>query len=203
MGYHPKSWKFSNDSIRLVFYTHAIFDYMQHQNPRSKVNKEKRYVTYDWQDEDSIQGGDLVFMRNYMNLHRLKTIYIVTDNSRRPAAYELDHLDGFKETQHTGGLSAYINLESGESIGRKGRVINLQGFNRPAEFYHPDYSKAKLPLKGAGGSDHRHTLYWNPAITTDNTGQAYIEFYNSSECTHYDISVEGVTRNGEFIVKQK
>lgn len=134
-----------------------------------------------------------------MNLQRLKAIHIVTDNSRRPAAYELDHLDGFKETQHTGGLSAYINLETGNKVERNGRVIILQGFNRPAEFYQPDYSHRPLP----DYLDHRHTLYWNPSVTTDNTGQAYIEFYNSSECTHYDISVEGVTRNGEFIVKQK
>ncbi|MCR4836362.1 MAG: hypothetical protein K5899_08290 [Bacteroidaceae bacterium] len=196
MGYHPKTWKFDNADIRLLFYEHAIYDYMQHQNPRSKVNKEKRYVTYGWQDEDSIEEN---LLRKYMDLQYLKYIYIVTDNSRRPSAYELDHLDGFKETQHTGGLSAYINLESGESIGRKGRVINLQGFNRPAEFYQPDYSHRPLP----DYLDHRHTLYWNPSVTTDNTGQAYIEFYNSSECTHYDISVEGVTRNGEFIVKQK
>lgn len=199
MGYHPKQWKFDNDEFRLAFYEHAIYDYMQHQNPRSKVNKEKRYITYDWQDEDSIKGGDDAFRNSYMNLQRLKAIHIVTDNSRRPAAYELDHLDGFKETQHTGGLSAYINLETGNKVERNGRVIILQGFNRPAEFYQPDYSHRPLP----DYLDHRHTLYWNPSITTDNTGQAYIEFYNSSECTHYDISVEGVTRNGEFIVKQK
>ena len=199
MGYHPKQWKFDNDEFRLAFYEHAIYDYMQHQNPHSKVNKEKRYITYDWQDEDSIKGGDDAFRNSYMNLQRLKVIHIVTDNSRRPAAYELDHLDGFKETQHTGGLSAYINLETGDKYIRTGRVINLQGFNRPAEFYQPDYSHRPLPDQ----KDHRHTLYWNPSVTTDKTGQAYIEFYNSSECIYYDISLEGVTRNGEFIVKQK
>ncbi len=199
MGYHPKQWKFDNDEFRLAFYEHAIFDYMQHQNPRSKVNKEKRYITYDWQDEDSIKGGDDALRNSYMNLQRLKAIHIVTDNSRRPSAYELDHLDGFKETQHTGGLSAYINLETGDKYIRTGRVINLQGFNRPAEFYQPDYSHRPLPDQ----KDHRHTLYWNPSVTTDKTGQAYIEFYNSSECIYYDISLEGVTRNGEFIVKQK
>ena len=52
-------------------------------------------------------------------------------------------------------------------------------------------------------ADHRRTLYWNPDVVTDKYGQAYIEFYGSSVSKALDVSVEGVTKYGEFIVKAR
>ena len=99
------------------------------------------------------------------------------------------------------GIDAYINIVSTpDSLPRIifGREYNFQGFNKPIEFYNPDYSNAKLPEV----KDYRRTLYWNPNVTTDNFGQATIEFYNSSACTSVDVSAEGVTRFGEFLVEE-
>ena len=99
------------------------------------------------------------------------------------------------------GIDAYINIVSTpNSLPRimLGREYNFQGFNKPVEFYNPDYSKASLPEV----KDYRRTLYWNPNVTTDNFGQASIEFYNSSACTSVDVSAEGVTRYGEFMVNE-
>ena len=79
-----------------------------------------------------------------------------------------------------------------------GREYNFQGFTRPVEYYNPDYSKAKLPeIK-----DYRRTLYWNPNVVTDNFGQASIEFYNNSVCNIIDVSAEGITRYGQFLVNE-
>ena len=97
------------------------------------------------------------------------------------------------------GIDAYINIVSTpDSLPRIifGREYNFQGFNKPIEFYNPDYSNAKLPEV----KDYRRTLYWNPNVTTDNFGQASIEFYNSSTCTSMDVSAEGITHYGEFMV---
>ena len=97
------------------------------------------------------------------------------------------------------GIDAYINIVSTpDSLPRIifGREYNFQGFNKPIEFYNPDYSKASLPEV----KDYRRTLYWNPNVTTDNFGQASIEFYNSSTCTSMDVSAEGITHYGEFMV---
>ena len=97
------------------------------------------------------------------------------------------------------GIDAYINIVSTpDSLPRitLGREYNFQGFNKPIEFYNPDYSKAKLPEV----KDYRRTLYWNPNVTTDNYGQATIEFYNNSTCTSVDVSAEGITRYGEFLI---
>ena len=97
------------------------------------------------------------------------------------------------------GIDAYINVVSTpDSLPRImfGREYNFQGFSKPIEFYNPDYSKAKLPEV----KDYRRTLYWNPNVTTDNFGQASIEFYNNSVCTTIDVSAEGITKYGQFLV---
>lgn len=100
------------------------------------------------------------------------------------------------------GIDAYVNIvATPDSLPRIifGREYNFQGFNRPVEYYNPDYSKARLPEV----KDYRRTLYWNPNVTTDNYGQVTIEFYNSSVCTSVDVSAEGVTRHGQYIVTEQ
>ena len=110
------------------------------------------------------------------------------------------YLDGRAEGVRRNGLSSYINIATGQFRSNlTGRVYNLPGFNRAAEFYNPDYSKAKLTEV----KDYRRTLYWNPDVVTDKYGQAYIEFYGSSVSKALDVSVEGVTKYGEFIVKAR
>lgn len=143
-------------------------------------------------------------LHNIYNLATIKKLYIITDNSRRPSTYELHHLDGWSEGGRGNGLSSYINISLSQSdrTERFGREYILPGFNRPAEFYSPDYSHA-APPDPATAADHRRTLYWNPEVKTDKYGQAYIELYNSSVCQSLDVEVEGLTKYGEFIVNER
>ncbi|MCL2651820.1 MAG: hypothetical protein FWD60_12480 [Candidatus Azobacteroides sp.] len=77
--------------------------------------------------------------------------------------------------------------------GAKGvRKTWLDGYSDVKEFYSPDYSA--LPEE----SDYRRTLYWNPAITTDSTGIAKIQFYNNSSCKKLSINAETVTAGGKI-----
>jgi hypothetical protein len=149
----------------------------------------------------------------------------VSDVPRRPTPFELYHQDrillggtnveGIRpvlaeqtienerkaENVPPTGIDAYINLITFPDDKTRitvGREYDFQGFNRPVEYYNPDYSKAKLPeIK-----DYRRTLYWNPNVTTDNFGQASIEFYNNSVCNIIDVSAEGITRYGQFLVNE-
>lgn len=81
----------------------------------------------------------------------------------------------------------------------RGREYTFQGFTRPVEYYNPDYSHASLPEI----HDYRRTLYWNPNVTTDRYGQASIEFYNNSVCTLLDVSAEGISKYGQFLVNDE
>ncbi len=81
------------------------------------------------------------------------------------------------------------------SESKKGiRDSYFQGFNVPFTFKTDDYS-ALPPME-----DFRRTIYWNPDIKTDANGEAKVEFYNNSSCTHMYVSVEGMTDDGRFIM---
>jgi hypothetical protein len=47
-------------------------------------------------------------------------------------------------------------------------------------------------------NDYRRTLYWNPALSTDEQGKAYICFYNNSRCKYPRITVETLTEDGKI-----
>ncbi|MDR2909958.1 MAG: hypothetical protein LBV47_01120 [Bacteroidales bacterium] len=66
----------------------------------------------------------------------------------------------------------------------------LEGYSNVAEFYSPNYTV--LPPE----PDYRRTLYWNPAVTTDENGRADIKFYNNSSGKNFSISAETVTPLG-------
>ncbi|MBQ6750091.1 MAG: carboxypeptidase-like regulatory domain-containing protein [Bacteroidaceae bacterium] len=76
------------------------------------------------------------------------------------------------------------------------RTTHFQGFDESTDFPMEDYSI--LPPM----PDYRRTLYWNPTVKTDSGGKAHIEFYNNSSCTDMFISVEGMTRDGKFIINE-
>ena len=75
--------------------------------------------------------------------------------------------------------------------------------NEWPEFYSPDYSKQKLPQKGAGGSDYRRTLYWNPDVQLDENGEAVVTFYNNSRQTSLSAEAEGQAPDGTLLWGQK
>jgi len=80
-----------------------------------------------------------------------------------------------------------------------GYRINFQGFSEPDEFYRVDYSRQPLPEEG----DFRRTLYWNPGLTTDETGRARVTFYNNGFTKSVAVSAEGVTASGFITTEGK
>ena len=72
------------------------------------------------------------------------------------------------------------------------RQTTFRGYTTCAEFYAPEYPDG--PIKG--DVDYRRTLYWNPALTTDDNGQAEVLFYNNGYSKQFHISAEGITPQG-------
>ena len=72
----------------------------------------------------------------------------------------------------------------------------IYGYSIPKRFFSPNYRGIDLPAP----TDLRRTLYWNPEVTTDETGKAGAVFFNNArEGTRLKISVRGVTSEGRFI----
>ncbi|MES2426462.1 MAG: TonB-dependent receptor [Bacteroidota bacterium] len=75
-------------------------------------------------------------------------------------------------------------------------VVNIapKGFNKVREFYSPKYDKpgdADLP-------DLRTTIYWDPRVKTDASGNSTISFYNADGPGSYKVVVEGINAAGEL-----
>nr|WP_321409068.1 TonB-dependent receptor plug domain-containing protein [uncultured Carboxylicivirga sp.] len=64
-------------------------------------------------------------------------------------------------------------------------------FEKVKEFYVPRYGN-----EDPKEFDKRETVYWNPSITTDENGNAEVEFVNTDEVTTFRATVEGIGNNG-------
>jgi hypothetical protein len=72
--------------------------------------------------------------------------------------------------------------------------LDYEGLQQHREFYSPKYETQKqidsrIP-------DQRNLLYWNPSVITDKKGKYQIEFYTSDLDGDFEITVEGITKNG-------
>jgi hypothetical protein len=170
--------------------------YVRHMYKPTDNNHESHDFSINWNKNDFWKRVSLI-----QYLPALDRIYIVSDAPRRPVPYEHVHQDRIGASVYTSGIDSYINIITLPEEKTRlivGREYNFQGFTKPVEYYNPDYSKAKLPEV----KDYRRTLYWNPNVTTDNFGQASIEFYNNSVCNIIDVSAEGITKYGQFLVNE-
>lgn len=81
-----------------------------------------------------------------------------------------------------------------DSKGIERRVVS--GFTPQVKFYNRNYRSFDLPTD----TDVRRTLLWSPSVSTNDEGEAHVVFFtNSRDVQRLDISVRGVTKNGEFI----
>ena len=133
--------------------------------------------------------GLVVRLNNCASINRID---IITDYSRRPTIWKMDFITSRRS------VGAYMNVvrfpEGKQRHVIVGREIKLRGFNKPVEYYNPDYSK-----KQPEAPDYRKTLYWNADVVTDDEGKAEVSFFNNSICKDFKVSIEGVTPDGMFI----
>jgi hypothetical protein len=71
----------------------------------------------------------------------------------------------------------------------------IVGYSVIRGFYSPNYEI--LPSKVIK-DDFRNTLYWNPGIKTDSSGESLVVFYNSNQTGEVQVVVEGVTIDGKL-----
>ncbi|MBN2666977.1 MAG: hypothetical protein JXR67_10730 [Bacteroidales bacterium] len=76
-------------------------------------------------------------------------------------------------------------------------ILPYRAVEEPKVFVHPGISEP------AGSSDRipdlRNTLFWDPALKTDGRGEAEVVFRTSDQPGLYELSVWGVSEEGEWI----
>jgi len=73
-------------------------------------------------------------------------------------------------------------------------TFSPQGYNKEKQFYSPKYDVPANMNK----TDLRTTIYWNPKIITDATGNSSFEFYNADGKGQYKVIIEGIDANGNL-----
>ena len=68
-------------------------------------------------------------------------------------------------------------------------------------FAAPDYSTAETAAPHI--PDFRNTLYWNPSVVTDNSGNRGIEFWSSDVVSDYEINLQGIDSDGNLVSARK
>ena len=128
----------------------------------------------------------------YNHLENLSKVYVYTDYSPRKEGS--DQFWGANKPEVIVDLHRF--LDDSKRVTYRDRFIVLDGYATSADFYHPDYSKHKLP---EGQKDYRRTLYWNPDLKLDENGEANISFYNNSRQTTLSVEAEGQAPDGTLL----
>lgn len=59
--------------------------------------------------------------------------------------------------------------------------------------------RANYSVLVEGEADYRRTLYWNPDVRLNETGEARISFYNNSRTTHMTVDAHGQSQDGTLL----
>ncbi len=100
-----------------------------------------------------------------------------------------------------GGIAIYTKKGINETFrtGEKGFFKEIKiGYSITREFFNPDYSIAP----DSSFIDSRTTLYWNGNLKRDKSGWGTIRFYNNDISKKYKITIQGMDKKGELILKE-
>jgi hypothetical protein len=99
-------------------------------------------------------------------------------------------------------ISIYTNLKTGNRPKKapfQSIKEEIEGFYTARIFYMPDPEKNNLDLDKK--SAVRNTIYWNPYVHPDKTGNTSVNYFNSSVETKVKVALEGITASGIPVVK--
>ena len=126
---------------------------------------------------DAIPVFDMNTLFTYDPL-KVKTIDIVQDKYFRSGAVFPGIIN----------LTTYRGRTDGQMIDPNAMVLGYEIVQKRRSFFSPVYENggsANLP-------DFRSTLYWNPSLHTDASGNAVVEFYTSDLDGEFLVSVQGM-----------
>ena len=185
--YGPCSWR------RVINYPDIPKDSIY--APKYLTSTTMRPADDYWNIDEVRQGGGNIMSpeeaQEYNSLSKIDRVFLYTDFSPRLMGSKRYDGANLPETR----IAIYPDPDGNRRAVYRDRCLILQGFDKPAEFYSPDYSKQTPPEP----TDYRRTLYWNPNLKLDENGEATITFYNNSRTTHLSVEAEGQAADGTLL----
>ena len=113
-------------------------------------------------------------------------------------AYTVKDVEYIRLNRTTTPYMVEVYLKPGvEPGGRDFAIHKILGYSECMEFYSPAYDTPERVNNPR--PDNRTTLYWNPYVQTDTTGNGFVEFYTDDrEDAELEITIEGITSNGSI-----
>ena len=102
----------------------------------------------------------------------------------------------------TGGYAGYILITThneGHARSNTPHITSIipLGYQITRHFFAPAYTTDAQRQNPQ--PDLRNTLFWNPSVRTNETGNAHIHFYTSDHVGNYVAVIEGVTDEGRIV----
>lgn len=189
----------------------GILDFLRNQLPYFSISQKgctykSRYVQFKVYANDSeqstgttdiyINNGEENSLRNYpsddLTIQDVRKILVIEEHDE---IMKVDPDLAFGNTEDP----VYIFLFLKKDFKRTPlgvRSTPFQGYTLSKEFFSPAYPSGQPVVE----SDHRRTLYWNPELLLDKTGNIKVEFYNNRTCEQMKVSAEGITINGVLLL---
>ena len=74
-------------------------------------------------------------------------------------------------------------------------TVTPLGCQKPEKFYVPKYDVQSI--RDGVNPDLRTTIYWNPSLSSDSSGNVNVQYYTADQATDYSVVLEGITKAGE------
>ena len=104
------------------------------------------------------------------------------------------------------GKLTLVSIFTSAKDGQRKKIVpvyavnkELEGFYTARTFYSPDPEKPNPELDKNVGV--RNTIYWNPYVHPDKSGNTNVNFYNTKVETKVKVALEGITGSGIPVVK--
>lgn len=159
---------------------------------------------------NGVSGGNALHDMDEVKKKSAKAIIINTRNLDELGWLNINDIKEIKISTNPGAALMYgssynglieITLYQGNehrnntvNITADKNISIIKGFKINKTFYSPDYSSNKDNQKKT--FDSRSTLYWNPNLILDNSGEQKISFFNGDKRTFFQCKLVGVDGSG-------
>lgn len=164
-----------------------------------------------------VPGGKILF-RGYNSLYpetMQGAVFVIDGRVAGFSYHDLNHLNaddienikvtkssaaGLKYSAYATGGLVEITTKGYNNSKRKSvpvktdeNIISIKGYSLQKEFYSPVYKNAEAK---SNTIDLRTTLFWEPNLTVNDSGQTSLEYFNSDIPGEYELRIEGISKSG-------
>ena len=157
-------------------------------------NSEGYYLTTTRSEQPVLPVIDDVVLPEYdpmtLSVTDIDNLFVIKDNSAVFGLY----------AGYNGAL--VIKTTSGNAGATVSKSLNISrvkplGYQTPVEFWSPKYETAAE--RDSSTPDLRTTIYWNPSVMFDKSGNAVVDFWSADKESGYLLTGEGVAADGRII----